>query len=92
MGRYSTLVKAGKVFHASAIITAPVVFTTADQLVKAIRETGRIPVQRDSLYRELALPPESPTSRNGIPSPVTATESAHSAVKSTDCATIGEPV
>ena len=32
LGRYSTLVKAGKVYHASAIITTPVIFTTADQL------------------------------------------------------------
>jgi hypothetical protein len=32
LGRYSTLVKAGKVFYTSAIITAPVIFSTAAQL------------------------------------------------------------
>ena len=31
-GKYSTLVKAGKVFYTSAIITAPVIFTSASQL------------------------------------------------------------
>src|SRR5258708_36688729 len=31
-GKYSTLVKAGKVFYTSAIITAPVIFSTATQL------------------------------------------------------------
>lgn len=32
LGKYSTLVKAGKVFYTSAIITAPVIFSTAAQL------------------------------------------------------------
>jgi hypothetical protein len=32
LGRYSTLVKAGQVFYTSAIITAPVIFSTAEQL------------------------------------------------------------
>ena len=32
LGRYSTLVKAGKVFYTSASITAPVIFSTAAQL------------------------------------------------------------
>ena len=32
VGKYSTLVKAGKVFYTSAIITAPVIFSTAIQL------------------------------------------------------------
>jgi len=32
MGKYSTLVKAQKVFYTSAIITAPVIFSTAAQL------------------------------------------------------------
>jgi len=31
-GKYGTLVKAGKVFYTSAIITAPVIFSTAGQL------------------------------------------------------------
>lgn len=31
-GKYSTLVKAGRVFYTSAIITAPVIFSTAAQL------------------------------------------------------------
>lgn len=31
-GKYATLVKAGKVFYTSAIITAPVIFSTAAQL------------------------------------------------------------
>jgi hypothetical protein len=32
VGKYSTLVKAGKVYYTSAIITAPVIFSTAAQL------------------------------------------------------------
>ena len=32
LGKYATLVKAGKVFYTSAIITAPVIFSTATQL------------------------------------------------------------
>lgn len=32
LGKYATLVKAGKVFYTSAIITAPVIFSTAAQL------------------------------------------------------------
>lgn len=32
LGKYSTLVKSGKVFYTSAIITAPVIFSTAAQL------------------------------------------------------------
>ena len=32
VGRYATLVKSGKVFYTSAIITAPVIFSTAAQL------------------------------------------------------------
>jgi hypothetical protein len=32
LGKYSTLVKLGKVFYTSAIVTAPVIFSTAGQL------------------------------------------------------------
>lgn len=32
LGKYATLVKSGKVFYTSAIITAPVIFSTAGQL------------------------------------------------------------
>ncbi len=32
LGKYATLVKAGKVFYTSAIVTSPVIFTTAGQL------------------------------------------------------------
>lgn len=32
LGKYATLVKSGRVFYASAIITAPVIFSTAAQL------------------------------------------------------------
>jgi len=46
-----------KIYHMAGATTPQE--QTAAELVKAIRETGRIPVQRDSLYREIPVPPIS---------------------------------
>ena len=51
-----------KIYHMAGAKTPQEL--TAAELVKAIRETGRIPVQRDSLYHEI-IPPECARKDNG---------------------------
>lgn len=62
LGKYATLVKAGKVFYTSAIITAPVIFSTAAQLGPMLWNRPGSPVDAHIL----ALGVGSPTTASTV--------------------------
>jgi hypothetical protein len=66
LGKYATLVKAGKVFYTSAIVTAPVIFTTAAQLGPVLWNK---PGSNIDAYL-LAVSVGSPTTATSVPGAV----------------------
>ncbi len=66
LGRYSTLVKLGKVFYTSAIITAPVIFSTAGQLGPMLWNKGGSGVDANILAVGVGSPTTASTVAGAI--------------------------